>query len=114
MMSPRRLGTASGRRNDSLCRLSIGRESITMSADSTTAMRGTVAASVVLLSGGLDSTTTLAIARSRGFACHALSVDYGQRHRIELDRAAEIAKTLGAVEHRIIKMDLRAIGGSAL
>jgi 7-cyano-7-deazaguanine synthase len=69
---------------------------------------------VVLLSGGLDSTTALASARSEGFEVHALSVDYGQRHRVELTRAAEIAKTLGAVEHRTVTLDLRAIGGSAL
>jgi 7-cyano-7-deazaguanine synthase len=69
---------------------------------------------VVLLSGGLDSTTTLALARSRGFAAYALSVDYGQRHRVELERAALVAKTLGAVEHRTVRLDLRAIGGSAL
>lgn len=69
---------------------------------------------VVLLSGGLDSATALAVARSRGFACHALSVDYGQRHRVELERAAAVAKALGAVEHRTVKLDLRQIGGSAL
>lgn len=70
--------------------------------------------SVVLLSGGIDSTTTLALAISQGFECYALSVDYGQRHRIELHRAAEIATKLGAVEHRTVTLDLRAIGGSAL
>ena len=69
---------------------------------------------VVLLSGGLDSTTALAVARSQGFECHALSVDYGQRHRVELDRAAAVAKALGAVEHRVVTLDLRQIGGSAL
>lgn len=69
---------------------------------------------VVLLSGGLDSTTALAVARSRGFECYALSVDYGQRHRVELDRAAAVAKALGAVEHRVVTLDLRSIGGSAL
>jgi 7-cyano-7-deazaguanine synthase len=69
---------------------------------------------IVLLSGGLDSTTALAVARSRGFACHALSVDYGQRHRVELDRAAAVARALGAVEHRVVAIDLRQIGGSAL
>ncbi|QJW95117.1 7-cyano-7-deazaguanine synthase QueC [Frigoriglobus tundricola] len=69
---------------------------------------------VVLLSGGLDSTTALAVARSRGFDCYALSVDYGQRHRVELDRAAAAAKALGAVEQRVVKIDLRQIGGSAL
>lgn len=69
---------------------------------------------VVLLSGGLDSTTTMAIARERGFVIYALSVDYGQRHRVELDRATELANELGAVEHRTVTLDLRAIGGSAL
>lgn len=69
---------------------------------------------VLLLSGGLDSATTLAIARSQGFAVHALSVDYGQRHRIELDCAVRVAKSLGAAEHRIVPLDLRALGGSAL
>jgi 7-cyano-7-deazaguanine synthase len=72
------------------------------------------AKAVVLLSGGLDSATVLAIVREAGFAVHALSVDYGQRQRIELERAAEIAKSLGAVKHTILTMDLRAIGGSAL
>jgi 7-cyano-7-deazaguanine synthase len=69
---------------------------------------------VVLLSGGLDSTTTLAVAKRDGFECYALSVDYGQRHKVELARAAEIAKSLGAHEHRTVRLDLRAIGGSAL
>lgn len=69
---------------------------------------------VVLLSGGLDSATCLAIAKSQGFAVYALSVDYGQRHRIELERAKLVAEALGAVEHRIVRIDLRAIGGSAL
>jgi 7-cyano-7-deazaguanine synthase len=69
---------------------------------------------VVLLSGGLDSATTLAIARREGFACHALSVDYGQRHAAELDAAAAVAGALGALEHRIMRVDLAGIGGSAL
>jgi 7-cyano-7-deazaguanine synthase len=69
---------------------------------------------VVLLSGGLDSATALAVARARGFEAFALSVDYGQRHRVELDRAAEVARALGAAEHRTVRLDLRAIGGSAL
>lgn len=69
---------------------------------------------VVLLSGGLDSTTTLAVAKSLGFDVYALSVDYGQRHRVELERADAVAKALGAVEHRTVALDLRAIGGSAL
>ncbi len=69
---------------------------------------------VVLLSGGLDSTTVLALAKSQGFAVFALSVDYGQRHRVELHRAADVAKALGVTDHRVVKLDMRAIGGSAL
>jgi 7-cyano-7-deazaguanine synthase len=76
----------------------------------------TVAAkkAVVLVSGGMDSAVTLALARERGFACYALSVDYGQRHMSELAAAARIAKMLGAIEHKIVHVDLRSIGGSAL
>ena len=73
-----------------------------------------VAEAVVLVSGGLDSATTLAIARCEGFACRALTVDYGQRHRIELDRAARVARALGVHEHRIVTVDLSFVGGSAL
>ena len=69
---------------------------------------------VVLLSGGVDSATTLAIARERGFACYALSFDYGQRHRLELAAAGRVAQSLGAVEHRQVKLDLGWVGGSAL
>jgi len=69
---------------------------------------------VVLLSGGLDSATTLAWARTEGFQCHALSVDYGQRHRAELDAAARVARHLGAAEHRLLRVDLGGFGGSAL
>jgi 7-cyano-7-deazaguanine synthase len=69
---------------------------------------------VVLLSGGLDSATTLAIAREQGFECYALSVDYGQRHRSELQAANRIASLLGAKEHRTVKVDLGGLGGSAL
>ncbi|MEE8154498.1 MAG: 7-cyano-7-deazaguanine synthase QueC [Phycisphaerales bacterium] len=69
---------------------------------------------VVLLSGGIDSTTTLAIARDNGFICYALSFDYNQRHRVELEAAANIANALGVIDHRIVKIDLRAFGGSAL
>jgi 7-cyano-7-deazaguanine synthase len=69
---------------------------------------------VVLLSGGLDSATALAIARERGFACHALSVDYGQRHAAELEAARRVARAGGAREHRIMRIDLAGIGGSAL
>ncbi|MHB8426030.1 MAG: 7-cyano-7-deazaguanine synthase QueC [Gammaproteobacteria bacterium] len=69
---------------------------------------------VVLVSGGLDSATTLAIAKSTGYACHALSFAYGQRHRAELAAAVRVAQALGAVEHKTIALDLSAIGGSAL
>ncbi|BDG02736.1 7-cyano-7-deazaguanine synthase QueC [Anaeromyxobacter oryzae] len=69
---------------------------------------------VVLLSGGLDSTTCLAVARAEGFEAHCLSVDYGQRHRHELARARRVAAALGAAAHRVVKVDLSAFGGSAL
>ena len=69
---------------------------------------------VVLLSGGLDSATVLAMARADGYACHALSVRYGQRHGAELDAAARVASRLGAASHRIVGIDLGGIGGSAL
>ena len=69
---------------------------------------------VVLLSGGLDSATTLAVARRDGYSCHALSFAYGQRHRAELAAATRMARSLGAVEHKTIALDLSAIGGSAL
>lgn len=69
---------------------------------------------VVLVSGGLDSATLLAMARAQGYACHALSFDYGQRHRAELAAAVRIASVLGAIEHKIISLDLDGIGGSAL
>lgn len=69
---------------------------------------------VCLLSGGLDSATCLALARRQGFHCYALSFDYGQRHRIELDSARRIARDLGAAWHAVLKIDLRAFGGSAL
>ena len=69
---------------------------------------------VVLVSGGLDSATVLAMATARGWRCHALSVDYGQRHRAELDAAARVAQALGALEHRTMWIDLGGIGGSAL
>jgi len=69
---------------------------------------------VVLVSGGLDSATTLAIARAEGYECHALSFDYGQRHVCELESAKKVAAALGAVQHLTLRLDLRAIGGSAL
>lgn len=71
-------------------------------------------AAVVLVSGGLDSATCLAIARAEGYRCHALSFQYGQRHRAELDAARLVAAQLGAVEHRVMQIDLAAFGGSAL
>ncbi|NBO18785.1 MAG: 7-cyano-7-deazaguanine synthase QueC [Proteobacteria bacterium] len=69
---------------------------------------------VLLLSGGLDSATTLAVAKSQGFEVYALSFSYGQRHSHELERAREVAKALGAKEHRVISIDLGGFGGSAL
>ena len=69
---------------------------------------------VVLLSGGLDSSTCLAVARAAGFEVHCLSVDYGQRHRGELARARRLARALGAKDHRVVKVDLSGFGGSAL
>ncbi len=69
---------------------------------------------VILLSGGLDSATCLAIAHSEGFACHCLSVDYGQRHAAELVAAARVANAQGAIEHRVVHLDIGRFGGSAL
>jgi len=69
---------------------------------------------VILLSGGLDSATVLAMARQQGFGCYALSVDYGQRHHAELDAARRVSTALGAVEHRVVSIDLTGFGGSAL
>ena len=72
------------------------------------------AAAVVLLSGGLDSATVLAIAVSEGYRCHTLSIDYGQRHRAELDAAATVSALQGAVVHRVVSVDFGQFGGSAL
>ena len=69
---------------------------------------------VILLSGGLDSVTVLALAKQQGFLCHALSFDYGQRHNAELDAARNIASHYRAIEHKVIRLDLGNIGGSAL
>ncbi|TQV86117.1 7-cyano-7-deazaguanine synthase QueC [Exilibacterium tricleocarpae] len=69
---------------------------------------------VVLVSGGLDSSTVLAMAGAEGFACYTLSFDYGQRHRAELAAAARVSAAMGAVEHKVVALDLRCIGGSAL
>ena len=69
---------------------------------------------VVLLSGGLDSTTVLAIAKEQGFETYALSFDYGQHHRVELQSAENVARELGTKQHVVAKIDLRMFGGSAL
>lgn len=69
---------------------------------------------VILLSGGLDSATVVAMAKSNGFACHTLSFDYGQRHCAELQAAERVAQRMDVVEHRVVRMDLGAMGGSAL
>ena len=69
---------------------------------------------VILLSGGLDSATVVAMARADGYSCYTMSFDYGQRHRAELDAAARVARDLGAVEHKVIGLNLDGIGGSAL
>ncbi len=74
----------------------------------------TAAHAIVLLSGGLDSTTALAIARAQGFLCHALTVRYGQLHQVELDAAARAAQALGALEHRVVAVDLSPLAASAL
>ena len=71
-------------------------------------------AAVVLVSGGLDSATVLAIANQEGYACHALSFDYGQRHRVEIEAAGRVVADIGAVQHRTFSLDLSAFGGSAL
>lgn len=69
---------------------------------------------VVLVSGGLDSTTVLAIAKAEGYACYSLSFDYGQRHRAELNASQRVAQALGALEHKVVTLNLNSIGGSAL
>jgi len=74
----------------------------------------TIDKAVCLLSGGLDSSTCLALARRKGYECYALSFDYGQRHRVELEAAARVAQTLGAARHVVARIDLRQIGHSAL
>ncbi len=77
-------------------------------------MHGEGRPAVVLLSGGLDSATALAVARRDGFRCHALTIAYGQRHAVELEAARRVAAALGTAEHRVQQLDLRATGGSAL
>jgi len=85
-----------------------------MSVGADSMKRGGAKRAVVLLSGGLDSATVLALARHDGFACYALCVDYGQRHHAELAAAQRVAKVLGAAQHRVVNIDLTAFGGSAL
>jgi 7-cyano-7-deazaguanine synthase len=77
-------------------------------------MQNHPANAVILVSGGLDSAVALAVARRDGFRCHALSIDYGQRHRVELEAARRIAAAAGVVRHAVVAIDLRALGGSAL
>jgi 7-cyano-7-deazaguanine synthase len=77
-------------------------------------LSGTTPKAVILLSGGLDSATVLAIAKAQGYECHTMSFNYGQRHSAELDAAEKLAKSLGAKTHRVMNIDMRAIGGSAL
>ena len=77
-------------------------------------MSAPVRKAVVLVSGGLDSATVLATANHEGYACYALSFEYGQRHRVELEAAARVVASVGAVEHRTMRIDLAAFGGSAL
>ncbi len=74
----------------------------------------TQAKAVILVSGGLDSTTVLAMAQQQGYQCYTLSFDYGQRHRAELKAAEATSKAMGAIEHKVVSLDLRTIGGSAL
>src|ERR1035438_2321259 len=74
----------------------------------------TIGKAICLLSGGLDSSTCLALARREGYECYALSFDYGQRHRVELEAAARVAEALGAARHVVARIDLRQIGDSAL
>ena len=69
---------------------------------------------VILLSGGLDSATVVALAKAQGYACYSMSFDYGQRHRAELQAAERVARQLGVVEHKVIGLNLNGIGGSAL
>ncbi|MBD8592925.1 7-cyano-7-deazaguanine synthase QueC [Pseudomonas sp. CFBP 8758] len=69
---------------------------------------------VILLSGGLDSATVVAMAKAQGYACYTMSFDYGQRHRAELDAAARVARDLGVIQHKVIRLDLDGMGGSAL
>ncbi len=82
--------------------------------DRDTRGKGAPRPAIVLVSGGLDSATCLAIARAEGYRCHALSFQYGQRHHVEVNAARKVATRLGAIEHRVMQIDLGAFGGSAL
>ncbi len=81
---------------------------------STTSSSSDSPRAVILLSGGLDSATVLALAKARGFECHTISFDYGQRHRAELNAAQKLSTSMGAKSHRVMNVDMTAIGGSAL
>lgn len=85
-----------------------------MSHDTKIVNTADVPRAVILVSGGLDSATLLAMARAEGYACHTLAFDYGQRHRAELVAAEQVSRAFGAVEHKVVTLDLRSIGGSAL
>ena len=95
-----------------LCRQRIRRPDVTPTRYQS--LGGSMRSAVVLLSGALDSATVVAVAKRDGFAVHALSFRYGQRHAIELAAAARVAKQVGALSHRLVDLDLRAMGGSAL
>jgi len=92
----------------------LNRSSLTTAAPAESVHQPPAASAVVLLSGGLDSATCLAIARAEGYAVHAISFRYGQRHEYELDRAKALAEQFGVASHRIVDIDLRQFGGSAL
>ncbi|MFT3931651.1 MAG: 7-cyano-7-deazaguanine synthase QueC [Spongiibacteraceae bacterium] len=83
-------------------------------ADVNSSNSNTMRRAVILVSGGLDSATLLAMAKAEGYVCHTLAFDYGQRHRAELVAAERVSKAFGAAEHKVVTLDLRSIGGSAL
>lgn len=85
-----------------------------MSIDDNVAVTSADKKAVILLSGGLDSATVVAMARAQGYRCYSMSFDYGQRHRVELVAAAQVAEQLGVIEHKVIGLNLNGIGGSAL
>src|SRR5919197_2063899 len=95
------------------CRIDLGSAFRSNSTNIYGVIRLDANKAVVLISGGLDSSTTLAIAQAEGYVCYGLTVDYGQRHRSELDAARRVAERLGVRDHKVIKLDL-TLGGSAL